>query len=123
MRSVEEDIRSLYPGILVYSIRIDDDQGKDRKAGFFGNVNAQIELVAEQLGKIDDLVDGFDAIGFSQGGQFLRCDSMMSLFPLRRKKIHSCSVLLSSGHIELILRLSTIPPYTTSSLLDLSTWV
>jgi palmitoyl-protein thioesterase len=35
-------------------------------------VNDQVELVAEQIRNISELEDGFDAIGFSQGGQFLR---------------------------------------------------
>jgi len=38
----------------------------------YGNVNEQIEQVAEQLATIEELKDGFDAIGFSQAGQFLR---------------------------------------------------
>ena len=38
----------------------------------YGNVNEQIDLVAEQITNVTELKDGFDAIGFSQGGQFLR---------------------------------------------------
>lgn len=38
----------------------------------FGNVNEQIDFVAEQIANITELEDGFDAIGFSQAGQFLR---------------------------------------------------
>lgn len=38
----------------------------------YGNVNEQIDLVAEQIANVTELKDGFDAIGFSQGGQFLR---------------------------------------------------
>ena len=33
----------------------------------FGNVNSQLEGVAAQLDSIEELSDGFDAIGFSQG--------------------------------------------------------
>ncbi|QSL64063.1 hypothetical protein MERGE_000218 [Pneumocystis wakefieldiae] len=44
----------------------------DRNNGFFGDVNEQIKLVAEQLSKDPKLADGFNAIGFSQGGLFLR---------------------------------------------------
>jgi palmitoyl-protein thioesterase len=35
-------------------------------------VNDQVETVAAQLANISELAGGFDAIGFSQGGQFLR---------------------------------------------------
>jgi palmitoyl-protein thioesterase len=33
----------------------------------YGNVNEQIEQVANQLADVEELEDGFDAIGFSQG--------------------------------------------------------
>lgn len=65
-------IRDIYPGIFIHSIFIEQDQDKDRRAGFFGNVDHQVGLVAEQLAAIPELEGGFDAIGFSQGGQFLR---------------------------------------------------
>lgn len=35
-------------------------------------MNEQIDFVAEQIANITELKDGFDAIGFSQAGQFLR---------------------------------------------------
>ncbi|KAF9484503.1 palmitoyl-protein thioesterase [Pholiota conissans] len=65
-------IKELHPGIFVHSVFIDQDLSKDRQAGFYGNVNDQIEFVADQLASIPELRDGFDAIGLSQGGQFLR---------------------------------------------------
>lgn len=34
----------------------------------YGNVNSQVDMVNEQLNNIPELKDGFDAIGFSQGG-------------------------------------------------------
>jgi len=48
------------------------DQEQDRRAGFYGSVNEQVAFVAEQIANITELKHGFDAIGFSQGGQFLR---------------------------------------------------
>lgn len=38
----------------------------------YGSVDQQLAIVAEQLASIPELSGGFDAIGFSQGGQFLR---------------------------------------------------
>lgn len=35
--------------------------------GQYGNVDEQIDLVAEQLAEVSELSGGFDAIGFSQG--------------------------------------------------------
>lgn len=35
------------------------------------NVNKQIDIVCDQLAKDSKLQSGYNAIGFSQGGQFL----------------------------------------------------
>ncbi|KAB5590583.1 Palmitoyl-protein thioesterase [Ceratobasidium theobromae] len=67
-----ELIKEMHPGIFVYSISLSDNKDADQKASWFGEVNSQISLVAEQLTEIPELANGFDAIGFSQGGQFLR---------------------------------------------------
>jgi len=62
------------PGTLVYIIRIDDDASSDRTATFFGNVTSQIEKVCADLAAhpILSTAPAVDALGFSQGGQFLR---------------------------------------------------
>ncbi|KAK0501085.1 Alpha/Beta hydrolase protein, partial [Armillaria luteobubalina] len=65
-------IEDIHPRIFIHSIYIDEVQDNDRKACFYSNVNAQIELVSDQLRGISELSGGFDAIGVSQGGQFLR---------------------------------------------------
>lgn len=65
-------IGEVHPGIFIHSIYIYEDQGEDRKAGFYGNINEQLEIVTQQLVSIPELQRGFDAVGFSQGGQFLR---------------------------------------------------
>lgn len=44
---------------------------KDVKNGYFGNVNEQIETACKKLGSMDAFKDGYNAIGLSQGGQFL----------------------------------------------------
>lgn len=71
-----EQVRSLiakiHPGIFIHSVYIDLDEKEDRRATFYGNVDDQVEQVAEQLKAVSELSGGFDAIGFSQGGQFLR---------------------------------------------------
>jgi len=45
-------------GIFVHNVYVSEDEGEDRKAGFFGNVNEQIALVADQLGGIPALAEG-----------------------------------------------------------------
>lgn len=62
------------PGTLVYIIRIDDDASADRTATFFGNVTTQLDEVCADLAAhpILSTAPAVDALGFSQGGQFLR---------------------------------------------------
>ena len=40
--------------------------------GFFENDNSAVIEVCEKLKSIDELSGGYHAMGFSQGGQFLR---------------------------------------------------
>ncbi|KAG8904485.1 hypothetical protein FRB99_001661 [Tulasnella sp. 403] len=67
-----EAIQEKHPGLFVHSVFIDENEDDDRKAGFFGNLDVQLPLVYEQLNAIPELANGFDAIGFSQAGQFFR---------------------------------------------------
>lgn len=62
------------PGTFTYIIRLDDDSSADRTATFFGNVTVQIEKVCADLAAhpILSTAPAVDALGFSQGGQFLR---------------------------------------------------
>ncbi|KAK5130946.1 hypothetical protein LTR08_001549 [Meristemomyces frigidus] len=92
LRSVGTLAQKVHPGTYVKFIKLDDDGGNDRTATFFGNVSAQIETVCEELRHDPQLasVGGgstgvgemrVDALGFSQGGQFLRallqrCDGL-----------------------------------------------
>ncbi|PWZ01832.1 alpha/beta-hydrolase [Testicularia cyperi] len=71
--SFVDQLKEAFPGLYVHSVSLDDasDTG-DRKQGFFGHVNDQIGHACDQLASIPELKGGFDAIGFSQGGQFLR---------------------------------------------------
>lgn len=74
IQSVATLADSIHPGTFVYTISLGDDANGDRSATFFGNVTAQVEAVCEQLAAhpILSTAPAVDAIGFSQGGQFLR---------------------------------------------------
>lgn len=72
MQAVAKEIRDAFPGIFVHLVNLADSFAADQRAGFFGNVNEQVEQICGQLAEIDELRNGFDAIGFSQGGQFMR---------------------------------------------------
>ena len=69
-----KDIKEMFPGIFIHSVQyptsgsIDDE----RKAGFYGNASMQVDEVAETIRGIPELAHGFDGIGFSQGGLFMR---------------------------------------------------
>jgi len=72
MGAVQDQIESSLPGIYVYSIEIGDNIIIDEISGFLANVNDQVQYVCNKLKKNANLTGGFNAIGFSQGGQFLR---------------------------------------------------
>lgn len=74
MKAVEELIESANPGTFVYVIAVDKSSEQDRTATFTGNVSAQIEQVCGELAKhpILSTAPAIDAVGISQGGQFLR---------------------------------------------------
>ena len=59
------------PGIYVKSLQIGDDFMEDTLNGFFMNANDQITEVCKNLSADTMLKDGFNVMGFSQGGQFL----------------------------------------------------
>jgi len=59
-------------GNYVHSIMIGDSIEADEFNGFFMNVNDQVDLVCQQMKADPKLANGFNAVGFSQGSQFLR---------------------------------------------------
>jgi len=62
------------PGTYVYYIRLDEDAGSDRTATFLGNLTVQIAQVCADIAshKVLSQAPAVNALGFSQGGQFLR---------------------------------------------------
>src|SRR3989338_1925478 len=72
MEPLIHHVQNKLPGIYVYSVRIGNTSEADRLNGFFMNANLQIEHAAAKLRSISNLTKGFNAIGLSQGGQFLR---------------------------------------------------
>ena len=62
------------PGSYVHIIRLADDGSSDRTATYFGNLTEQVDQVCQQLAadNILSTAPAIDALGFSQGGQFMR---------------------------------------------------
>jgi hypothetical protein len=50
---------------------------QDIENGFFLNANKQVEEVCKQLANDPELKHGYNALGFSQGGQFLYVEYML----------------------------------------------
>lgn len=69
---IKKVIESELPGVYVKSLQIGENMMADVKNSFFMNANLQIEDVCKQLAADEALSSGYNAIGFSQGGQFLR---------------------------------------------------
>ncbi|CAF0741538.1 unnamed protein product [Rotaria sordida] len=64
--------RQLTPTPYIHSLRIGSNIEEDQLNGFFMNVNHQIDYACQLLNADKNLSKGYHAIGFSQGGQFLR---------------------------------------------------
>ncbi|XP_059810453.1 palmitoyl-protein thioesterase 1-like [Hypanus sabinus] len=65
-------VKEAIPGIYVLPLEIGNTVEEDVKNGYFMNVNDQVELVCNILSKDKKLQNGYNAMGFSQGGQFIR---------------------------------------------------
>ncbi|XP_065882733.1 palmitoyl-protein thioesterase 1-like [Dysidea avara] len=72
MGSIKKMVEEHVSGIYVKSLRIGNNFVEDFMNSYFKNVNKQITEVCKMIGEDEKLSNGFNAIGFSQGGQFLR---------------------------------------------------
>ncbi|XP_063810164.1 palmitoyl-protein thioesterase 1 [Pseudophryne corroboree] len=72
MGGIKKMVEQQIPGIYVLSLKIGKTVIEDMENSFFLNVNKQVDLVCEQLAKDPNLQQGYNGMGFSQGGQFLR---------------------------------------------------
>ncbi|KAI0100638.1 palmitoyl-protein thioesterase 1 [Nemania sp. FL0031] len=83
MQQVARLVEAANPGTFVYSIRLDKDASADRRATFYGNVTEQVAQVCADLAShpILSTAPAIDAVGFSQGGQFLRAYVERCNFP------------------------------------------
>lgn len=74
LQSVGELAIKTNPGTFVYYVRLDEDPDGDSRATYFGNLNDQVAQVCDELSShpILSTAPAVNALGFSQGGQFLR---------------------------------------------------
>lgn len=74
LKSTGDLAEEVNPGTYVYFVRLADDASGDRSATFFGNMTVMMDKVCAGL-KADPILStapAVNALGFSQGGQFLR---------------------------------------------------
>lgn len=75
MQWVIDSLHDTYPELEIYSIYIKQEGNKDKEASLQGDSMTQLSEVCEQiknLGSEIDITGGFNAMGFSQGGLFVR---------------------------------------------------
>ncbi|NXI58776.1 PPT1 thioesterase, partial [Chloroceryle aenea] len=72
MGYIKKIVEKKIPGIYVLSLKIGSNLIQDMENSFFMNANDQVREVCSQLAKDPQLRGGYNAMGFSQGGQFLR---------------------------------------------------
>ncbi|XP_013417210.1 palmitoyl-protein thioesterase 1-like [Lingula anatina] len=72
MGNIKKVIEKRVPGIYVRSLMIGDNVADDTMNGFLLNSNKQVDMVCKKIASDPKLQNGYNAMGFSQGGQFLR---------------------------------------------------
>uniref|UniRef100_H2YIF5 Palmitoyl-protein thioesterase 1 n=1 Tax=Ciona savignyi TaxID=51511 RepID=H2YIF5_CIOSA len=72
MGSIIRMVEAQIPDIYTLSIKIGETTVEDIMNGFLKPIPEQITMACEQVKSDPNLVNGFNAMGFSQGGQFLR---------------------------------------------------
>lgn len=60
------------PGIYVTSIQIGDNFEEDFLSSYFTNLNDQVAFACKEIANNSKLQNGYNLIGFSQGGQIVR---------------------------------------------------
>ena len=74
LREVGQLADDVNPGTYLYFVRVDDSASNDRSGTFFGNVTEQVAKMCADIAAdpILSTAPAVDALGFSQGGLFLR---------------------------------------------------
>jgi len=72
MIGIANILKDNIPGVYTHRIMIGGNLIVDVESGFFRDTNRQVREVCQMLAEDPELQNGYNAIGFSQGGQFLR---------------------------------------------------
>jgi len=69
---VKKILEQEIPGVYVNSLQLGETTTEDFKSGYFADVNSEVTRACGLIANDSRLVNGYHAVGFSQGGQFLR---------------------------------------------------
>merc|ERR1711973_706919 len=69
---IQKVLENSIPGVYVHSLKFGKNFEEDQMSGFLTPCNKQVEDACAMIASDPELKDGYNAIGFSQGGQFLR---------------------------------------------------
>jgi len=72
MIGIANILKENIPDVYVHRIMIGGNLIVDTESGFFRDTNRQVREVCQMMRDDPELQNGYNAIGFSQGGQFLR---------------------------------------------------
>ncbi|GMT19500.1 hypothetical protein PFISCL1PPCAC_10797, partial [Pristionchus fissidentatus] len=72
MGPLMEKIKKQIPGVYMYSVQLGNSAMQDREKGFLANMNDEIAGICAKIASDPNLGGGYNSIGLSQGGQFLR---------------------------------------------------
>ncbi|CAD7090235.1 unnamed protein product [Hermetia illucens] len=70
--SIKKILQEKIEGVYVKSLKIGGNLIEDYKSGFFIHPDKQLKDACNQISTDPQLTNGFNALGFSQGAQFLR---------------------------------------------------
>ncbi|GMR43995.1 hypothetical protein PMAYCL1PPCAC_14190, partial [Pristionchus mayeri] len=81
MGGMLQHVRDAIPGVYIYSIGLDPDPETDKHMSYLANMNDQVKRVCDWISADPKLPNGYNAIGASQGSQFLRAVAQRCPFP------------------------------------------
>lgn len=67
----QKQLNKSLPGVYIHSLRIGTSIVNDVESGYFKHPDEQIKEACSIINSDPKLADGYNAIGFSQGSQFL----------------------------------------------------
>nr|XP_021395079.1 palmitoyl-protein thioesterase 1 isoform X2 [Lonchura striata domestica] len=100
MGYIQKLVEKKIPGIYVLSLKIGSSLIQDMENSFFMNVNEQVREVCGQLAADPRLQGGYNAMGFSQGGQFLLVQAEYWHDPLKEEDYRKNSIFLADINQE-----------------------